>query len=260
MWKPLSVATWLIGLSWGAVADLYRDDITYLPADEREALTTAVTETPTTSEALGIAKVALATPAVVIRQLELARGLMADGARDPIAGLTKLGFTTPEVQTAVVRFVTARPTGEPIRDDQLQQFVMELLDTDGHWDHLWVTTPALNDFTGLECAPGAVPSHLMGPVTHQYLMRIAHPNMEFSLWRVDPETARRYPVAVTAEVNLSTYRWVDRFNQPFAQLDRTRLEMTLADGQVLFCARVPSEVMRAHQDYRREVRIAEKQL
>lgn len=260
MWRSLILLLSVGCIPLVAVAELYRDDITYLPADEREAFTAAFAETPTTSEALGIAKVAIATPAVAIRQLELARGLLADTTRDPIAGLAKLGFSTPAVQTAVVRFVSDLPAGGRIREAQLQQFVMQLLDTEGFWDHLWHSAPALNDFTGLECAPGTIPSHLMGPEQHQYLMRIAHPNMEFSLWRVDPETARRYPVAVTADVSLSTYQWVDRFSQPFAQLDRARLVMTLANGQELACARVPSEVMRAHHEYRREIRIAEKQL
>ena len=260
MWHILTVVTVFASLSCTAVADLYRDDITYLQALEREALAAELSAITTVSEPVGIAQFALSNPAAVVRQLELARALIDDASRDPLVGLVKLGFTTPEVQTAVVRFVESLAPKTPIRTDQLLQFVMQLLDTEGHWDHLWADAPALNDFTGLECAPNAVPTHLLGPSMHQYLMRIAHPNMEFSLWRVDPETARRYPVAVTSEVNLSSYVWVNRFSQPFAQLDRGQLQMTLSDGQTLACARVPAEVMRAHHDYQREVRVADKQL
>ena len=95
MWHILTVVTVFASLSCTAVADLYRDDITYLPALEREALAAELSAITTVSEPVGIAQFALSNPAAVVRQLELARALIDDASRDTLVGLVKLGFTTP---------------------------------------------------------------------------------------------------------------------------------------------------------------------
>jgi len=262
MWQRVTVSgLWMaLAMAMAVQADLYRDDTTYVPEDARTEILLRLDAVTPMTEPVGIARAVLRAPDAVIRQLELARRVHSDANRDLITELTRLGFTTPLVQTTVVRFLDRLDADRRITGDALDRLVMDLLDTEGHWAHLTDEQPALNDFTGLECAPNQAPSAFLGPSAHQYLMRIAHPNMEFSLWRVDPETARRYPVAVTHRVRLAAYEWIDRWSQPFGSLDRASLTFTLADGTVLGCARVPSEVMRAHQDYQRETRVADKQL
>ena len=57
-----------------------------------------------------------------------------------------------------------------------------------------------------------------GPPEHQYVMQVAHPNMELSLWRFDAKEAITYPIATATETTVETYRFVDRFGVELGML------------------------------------------
>ena len=43
----------------------------------------------------------------------------------------------------------------------------------GHWNYLF-SNPKHDDYSALECGLGVAPSELLGPVEHQYLVKVAH--------------------------------------------------------------------------------------
>ena len=91
-------------------------------------------------------------------------------------------------------------------------------------------------------------------------MKVAHPDMQLSLWRFDPIEALTYPVATLVETTVDHYRFIDRFGNEFGLLSRDDLAMQISDSEQLQCQKLDSAVMRAYQDHRREIILSEKQL
>jgi hypothetical protein len=86
------------------------------------------------------------------------------------------------------------------------------------------------------------------------------PHLELSLWRFDAREAVSYPVATVVETTVESYRLIDRFGSDVGTLSRDDLSMQLPTGDMLQCQKVEPAIMRAYQDHRREMILAEKQL
>ena len=140
------------------------------------------------------------------------------------------------------------------------EFLIRLNTPAGAWDYLLSETPGLDDFAALECAPGKAPAELLGPFEYQFVIQVAHPNMELSLWRFDPAEALTYPVATLVETTVDDYRFIDRFGNAFGTLNRDDLSMQVPGSDPLQCQKIDSVIMRAYQDHRREMMLSEKQL
>ena len=70
---------------------------------------------------------------------------------------------------------------------------MRMNNPTGVWKYLLDATRELDDYyAALECAPNQAPAELLGAPEHQYIMRVAHPNMELSLWRYDAKKQSLY--------------------------------------------------------------------
>ena len=77
---------------------------------------------------------------------------------------------------------------------------------------------------------------------------------------LDAREAITYPIAIATETTVETYRFIDRFGAELGILNRENLSMQLPTGDVLQCQKVGASIMRAYQDHRRELILAEKQL
>ena len=250
-------------LSISANADtLYRSDVMFISDADRQAEIEKLVSIESPSEQQYLTQIALEKPEVFARQLNRARDvLLAGGEPSQVSSRLKTeGFYSPETQSALQAFVLGLHPEDSINASRVMDFVIRMNNPAGAWDYLLNPSVELDDYAGLECAPGKAPTELLGPSEHQYVIQVAHPNMELSLWRFDARQAATYPVATVVETTVEAYRLVDRFGSDAAILNRDDLSMQLPTGDALQCHKVEPSVMRAYQDHRREMILSEKQL
>ena len=246
-----------------AAADsLYRSDTTFISDADRQTEIAKLTAIETPSERQYLTQIALEKPVVFARQLNRARDiLIAGGEPSQVSSRLKTeGFYSPDTQSVLQAFVLALHPEDLVSGSRVMDFVMRMNNPSGAWNYLLQPTVELDDYAALECATGKAPTELLGPPEHQYVIRVAHPNMELSLWRFDAREAMTYPVAIVVETTVESYRLIDRFGSDMAMLSRDDLSMRLPTGDVLQCQKVEPSVMRAYQDHRREMVLSEKQL
>ena len=255
-----------IGLSLSSVAvtadSLYRSSITYIPDAERSNLITVLQSIETPSERQYLTQIGLEKPDVLARQLGRAREILLTGGQpsEVAAKLRTAGFYSPETQSAIQAFVLNLHPDDVVNVSHVMDFAMRLNNPTGFWDYMLDDAVTMDDYAALECASGQVPTKLLGPPEHQYVMQVAHPNMELSLWRFDATEAVTYPVATVANTTVDFYQLIDRFGNEMARLDRSNLSMQSPSGEVLNCQKIDPSVMRAYQTHRREMVLSEKQL
>lgn len=241
-------------------ASYYRENVTFLPATERESALMQLSAIETPTEAHYLTQVALEKPDIFLRQLNRALDVIrAGGEGDTIPkGLRDSGFLGVDTQERLFMFAATVGDAERLTPDDVFRFVLFLNDRDALWEHV-LTEDSRDDFNALECAPGAPPSELLGPEIHQYVMQVGYPDMELTLWRFDAAEAMTYPVAVVSETTVNQYRLRDRFGLDFGVLDRRDLTLQMP-SETLQCAKVSVSVLRAYQEHRREVILSDKQL
>ena len=174
--------------------------------------------------------------------------------------LRKEGFISPDVQASLKAFLLSLHPEESVTPRKMMEFLIRLNTPAGSWDYLLSENSDLDDFKALECAPGKAPAELLGPFEYQFVIQVAHPNMELSLWRFDPAEALTYPVATLVETTVDDYRFIDRFGNTFGILSRDNLSMQMPGSDPLQCQKIDPVIMRAYQDHRREMTLSEKQL
>jgi hypothetical protein len=246
-----------------AAADsLYRSDTTFISDADRQTEIARLAAIETPSERQYLTQISLEKPVVFARQLTRARDiLIAGGEPSQVSSRLKTeGFYSPDTQSVLQAFVLALHPEDLINGSRVMDFVMRMNNPSGAWNYLLQPTVELDDYAALECAPEKAPTELLGPPEHQYVIQVAHPNMELSVWRFDAREAMTYPVAIVVETTVDSYRLIDRFGSDMAMLSRDDLSMRLPTGDVLQCQKVEPSVMRAYQDHRREMVLSEKQL
>ena len=263
--KRLFFLALCLSVSANSIADgLYRSVVTYVPADSRQAELERLLAIETPSEQQYLTSIALQKPQIFERQLKRAREILtADSDADAGQIESRLrteGFYSKDIHKILREFYASIHPDDEITSLRVIEFLMRLNVEAGHWNYLFSESQTLDDYSALECGLGVAPSELLGPVEHQYLMKVAHPNMQLSLWRFDPKEALTYPVATLVETTVDYYRFVDRFGNEFGFLSRDDLTMQISDSEQLQCQKVDSVVMRAYQDHRREIILSEKQL
>jgi len=262
--RLLSLALCLV-FSPSLIADgLYRSAVTYAPAGSKQVELDRLLAIETPSEQQYLTSIALQKPLVFERQLKRAREILTTGG-EAEAGqiesrLRTEGFYSKDIHKILREFFASIHPDDEITAPRVMEFLMRLNAPEGHWKYLFSKSQTLDDYSALECGLGAVPSELLGPVEHQYLMKVAHPDMQLSLWRFDPIEALTYPVATLVETTVDHYRFIDRFGNEFGLLSRGDLTMQVSDSDQLQCQKLDSVVMRAYQDHRREIILSEKQL
>jgi len=241
---------------------LYRSDMTFISNADRQTEIEKLASIETPSEQQYLTQIALEKPDVFARQLNRARDiLIAGGEPSQVSSRLKTeGFYSPETQSALQAFVLALHPEDSINTSRVMDFVVRMNNPIGAWDYLLQPDVELDDYAALECAPGKAPTELLGPAEHQYVIQVAHPNMELSLWRFDAREAVSYPVATVVETTVESYKLIDRFGSDVGTLSRDDLSMQLPTGDMLQCQKVEPAIMRAYQDHRREMILAEKQL
>ena len=241
---------------------LYRSDMTFISNADRQTEIDKLASIETPSEQQYLTQIALEKPDVFARQLNRARDiLIAGGEPSQVSSRLKTeGFYSPETQSALQAFVLALHPEDSINTSRVMDFVVRMNNPIGAWDYLLQPDVELDDYAALECAPGKAPTELLGPAEHQYVIQVAHPNMELSLWRFDAREAVSYPVATVVETTVESYKLIDRFGSDVGTLSRDDLSMQLPTGDMLQCQKVEPAIMRAYQDHRREMILAEKQL
>jgi hypothetical protein len=257
----LVVFSMLAAMPAGA-GSLYRSDMTFISNADRQTEIEKLASIETPSEQQYLTQIALEKPDVFARQLNRARDiLIAGGEPSQVSSRLKTeGFYSPETQSALQAFVLALHPEDSINTSRVMDFVVRMNNPIGAWDYLLQSDIELDDYAALECAPGKAPTELLGPAEHQYVIQVAHPNMELSLWRFDAREAVSYPVATVVETTVESYRLIDRFGSDVGTLSRDDLSMQLPTGDMLQCQKVEPAIMRAYQDHRREMILAEKQL
>lgn len=248
---------------WSAVAygaSYYRENITFLPAAERESALVQLSAIETPTEAQYLTQIALEKPDIFLRQLNRALDVIrAGGEGDAVPrGLQDSGFLGVDTQERILMFAATLDDAERLTADDVFRFVLFLNDRSALWEHV-LAEESRDDFNALECAPGSAPSELLGPEMHQYVMQVGYPDMELTLWRFDAAEAMTYPVAVVSETTVNQYRLRDRFGLDFGVLDRRDLTLQMP-SETVQCAKVSVSVLRAYQEHRREVILADKQL
>tara|TARA_B100001093_G_scaffold368252_1_gene353192 strand:+ start:5546 stop:6337 length:792 start_codon:yes stop_codon:yes gene_type:complete len=261
--KRLITLALCLTFSVNAIAgDLYRSVVTYVPNGDKQAELERLLAIETPSEQQYLTSIALQKPGIFERQLTRAREILKTSgeAGQVESRLRTEGFFSQEVQKVLKEFFESIHPEDAMTGSRVMEFLMFLNVQVGHWNYLFAEPQALDDFSALECGLEKAPTELLGPVEHQYLMQVAHPNMQLSLWRFDPLEALTYPVATLVETTIDHYRFVDRFGNEFGSLSRDDLTMQKPDGAQLHCRKVDSAIMRAYQDHRREMILSEKQL
>ncbi len=257
--------TTVIIMLWAMSASaegLYRSDITYISDADRQDQIEKLVAIEKLSEQQYLTQIALEKPDIFARQLNRARDILRTGGEPSQVSsrLKKEGFYSPDTQSTLRAFVLGLHSEDVINRSRVIDFVIRMNNPSGVWDYLLGSTVELDDYGALECAPDKAPTELMGPPEHQYVIQVAHPNMELSLWRFDAREAMTYPVATVVETTVEAYRLIDRFGSDVAMLNRDNLSMQLPTGDSLQCQKIEPPIMRAYQDHRREMILAEKQL
>ena len=263
--KRLFSLAFCLFLSASSIADgLYRSAVTYVPSGSQQAELERLLAIEIPSEQQYLTSIALQKPQIFERQLKRAREILMTDS-DVEAGqiesrLRTEGFYSKDIHKILREFYASIHPDDEITSRRVMEFLMRLNAQAGHWNYLFTESQTLDDYSALECGLGTAPAELLGPVEHQYLMKVAHPNMQLSLWRFDPIEALTYPVATLVETTVDHYRFVDRFGNEFGLLSRDDLTMQVSDREQLQSQKVDSVVMRDYQDNRREIILSEKQL
>ena len=263
MYKRLIFLALCLCFSGNLIADgLYRSVLTYVPAGTRQAELERLLAIETPTEQQYLTSIALQKPQIFERQLKRVREILTtDGEAGQIESrLRTEGFYSHDIHKILRDFFANIHPEDAMTGSRIMEFLMRLNVQAGHWNYLFAESQTLDDYSALECGLGTAPAELLGPVQHQYLMKVAHPNMQLSLWRFDPIEALTYPVATLVETTVDHYRFVDRFGNEFGLLSRDDLTMQIPDREQLHCQKVDPIVMRAYQDHRREMILSEKQL
>ena len=252
-------------LSANTIADgLYRSAVTYVPAGSQQAELERLLAIETPSEQQYLTSIALQKPQIFARQLQRAREILTTDsdveASQIESRLRTEGFYSNDIHRILREFYESIHPEDEITSLRVMEFLMRMNAQAGHWNYLLNESQTLDDYSALECGLGTAPTELLGPVEHQYLMKVAHPNMQLSLWRFDPIEALTYPVATLVETTVDHYRFIDRFGNEFGLLSRDDLTMQVSDSEQLQCQKVDFLVMRAYQDHRREIILSERQL
>ena len=258
----LWIVTWIV-LATSAMADnLYRPDVTFVADADRQVELEKLVAIETPSEQQYLTQIALEKPDIFARQLRRARDILRiGGEHSAISSRLKAeGFYSPDTQSTLKAFVLSLHPDDAINRSHAMNFVMRMNNPTGVWKYLLDGTGKLDDYAALECAPNQAPTKLLGAPEHQYVMQVAHPNMEISLWRFDAKEAITYPIATATETTVGAYRFIDRFGTELGMLNREDLSMQLPTGDVLQCQKVEASIMRAYQDHRRELVLSERQL
>lgn len=242
--------------------DLYRSEVTYISAVDRQTEVDRLLAIEIPSEQQYLTQIALQKPHVFARQLGRAREVLdAGGEPSQIAArLRTEGFTSPDVQASLKTFLVSLHPEDSVTSARVIEFLIRLNTPAGSWDYLLSENPDLDDFAALECAPGNAPAELLGPAEFQYVIQVAHPNMQLSLWRFDLAEALTYPVATLIKTTVDNYYFIDRFGNEFSILDRDNLSMQMSGSGPLECQKIKPMIMRAYQDHRREIVLSQKQL
>lgn len=263
MKKQYVLATiFLLNTAVCVATDFYQSDITFLTPAERQAQIEILASTETLSERQYLTQMALEKTDVFIRQLNRARLVVQQGGETgQVSRLLRAeGFFSPEVQSILTQFISLSQSDNTLDESRVIQFLVSLNNEIDTWSYLFNPEVSLDDYAALECASGKLPENLLGSPEHQYLLQVANPNMELSLWRFDAAEAITYPVATLIKTTVDEYGFVDRFGQQFGVLNRNNLSMTDANGEILQCQKIDPLIMRAYQDHRREMILSEKQL
>ena len=259
-----SLIPWLLLLvsCFSSADNLYRSQITYLSPLDQQAELNRLLAIEIPSEQQYLTQIALQKPEIFVRQISRAREVLnTDGQPGQIASrLRAQGFISPDVQASLQTFLLSLHPEDSVTPLKMVEFLIRLNTPAGSWDYLLSENPDLDDFAALECAPGKAPAELLGPFQYQFMIQVAHPNMELSLWRFDPAKALTYPVATLVETTVDVYRFIDRFGNAFGILNRDKLSMLVPGSDPLQCQKIDPVIMRAYQDHRREMLLSEKQL
>ena len=259
-----SLIPWLLLLvsCFSSADNLYRSQITYLSPLDQQAELNRLLAIEIPSEQQYLTQIALQKPEIFVRQISRAREVLnTDGQPGQIASrLRAQGFISPDVQASLQTFLLSLHPEDSVTPLKMVEFLIRLNTPAGSWDYLLSENPDLDDFAALECAPGKAPAELLGPFQYQFMIQVAHPNMELSLWRFDPAKALTYPVATLVETTVDVYRFIDRFGNAFGILNRDNLSMLVPGSDPLQCQKIDPVIMRAYQDHRREMLLSEKQL
>ncbi len=260
MKRVVALVSCLAWSSWVGADSLYRENLSFLSDDERTLVLEQLAAIETPSEAQYLTQIALQKPEVFLRQLNRAYDVVRVGGESKVVsdGLRNAGFLGADTQQTLIRFFSEMDAESIVGTQNAVAFVMHLNDQKAVWAHLF-EADARDDFNALECAANAAPTELLGPPEHQYVIQVSHPDMELTLWRTDALEAVTYPVAVVAETTVDEYRWVDRFGFDFGTLDRRTLAFTMGEN-TLVCAKIPAPILRAYQEYQREMVLSDKQL
>ncbi len=243
-------------------AELYQSEVTFLSNAERQIQLERLESIEILSENEYLTQMALQKPNVFIRQLERARSVLQQGGEVELVSrrLRTEGFFSPEVQLIFTRFISLLDPADLMTESRVIHFLVMLNNELDTWSYLFNPDLLLDDYAALECAPEKAPAEFLGPEDYQYLLQVAHPNMEISLWRFDATEAIIYPVATLAETTVEKYDFINRFGQKFGLLNRNNLVLIDANGQAVQCHKIEPSIFRAYQDYRREIILSEKQL
>jgi len=259
-----SLIPWLLLLvsCFSSADNLYRSQITYLSPLDQQAELNRLLAIEIPSEQQYLTQIALQKPEIFVRQISRAREVLNTGGQPgQIASrLRAQGFISPDVQASLQTFLLSLHPEDSVTPLRMVEFLIRLNTPAGSWDYLLSGNPDLDDFAALECSPGKAPAELLGPFQYQFMIQVAHPNMELSLWRFDPAKALTYPVATLVETTVDDYRFIDRFGNAFGILNRDNLSMLVPGSDPLQCQKIDPVIMRAYQDHRREMLLSEKQL
>lgn len=260
MKRVVALVSCLAWSSWVGADSLYRENLSFLSDDERTLVLERLAAIETPTEAQYLTQIALQKPEVFLRQLNRAYDVVRASGESKVVsdGFRNAGFLGADTQQTLMRFFSEMDAESIVGTQDAVAFVMHLNDQQAAWAHLF-EADARDDFNALECAANKAPTELLGPPEHQYVIQVSHPDMDMTLWRSNAIEAVNYPVAVVVETTVDQYRWVDRFGFEFGILDRRTLEFTMGE-MTLACAKIPAPVLRAYQEYQREMVLSDKQL
>lgn len=241
-------------------SNLYSDDLFYLSDQERISNAERVAAIDMPSEAEYLTQIALEKPKIFIRQVRLVQEVVENKSDVELISdkLREAGFYSIDIQDQLIEIFNLGIFSNPVTEAEITGLTMVINESSRPWKSI-MFAERLEDYAAIECASDKIPSHLTGPLEHQYMIRIAYPDMNLSLWRFNVIEAVSFPVALVDKTTVDTYELIDRFGQRFGQIDRSALIINGLDS-VLKCSKFSPFILRAFKDHQRELLLAEKQL
>lgn len=239
---------------------LFVDDLFFLSTKERLTNFERLAAIDKPAESNFLTQIALEKPKVFIRQIRLIQQFIKNES-DPktIANqLRQAGFYSLQIQDNLVNLLNGNLLSDPVEESEIQAVLLAINKSTQPWMSL-IDAERFEDYSALECATNSIPTRLTGPSEHQYMIRIAYPNLELSLWQFDVNSAVSYPIAMVSKTTVNDYTLLDRFGMTFGRMDRATLTI-LTDKVSLVCARLAPAILRAFKNHQRELLLAEKQL